>query len=143
MCELHKIVRICCFCIHSDLKWPHWDFSTSAIDIHIITPYKNSLNLALKHHKHIYLVFFLPQFQGKLLIFKFSLSIFTVIIPHYLGNSLGNLLTNYMRHTTIFMHGQYCCNQATMSSTILVHHQETLVSICNDKYVHMLFCVCV
>ena len=68
VCALHENVRICSLCIHSNLKWPHWDFSTGVVNIRIIiAPYTNTLNLALKHHKLNYLVSFLPYVVSFLL----------------------------------------------------------------------------
>ena len=57
---------------------------------------------------------------------------FTVIMPDYPRNSLGNSLANYMKWTAITAHDNQCCVDG---SAIMVHHQKALANIYNDKHI--------
>ena len=52
-----------------------------------------------------------------------------LLMPDYVGNSLGNPLTNHMIYILLLLHMAF--SVITTSSTTLVHCQEALVIVCN------------
>ena len=51
-----------------------------------------------------------------------------LLIPDYVGNSLGNPLTNHMIYILLLLHMAF---SVITTSTTLVHCHEALVIVCN------------